>query len=191
MIIYKITNLINNKVYIGQTIQTLEKRWSHHNKLDSNCYVLNRALKKYGKANFKIEKIAEASSREKLNKLEALYIKNYNCLSPNGYNLTTGGDSCVVSEQTRKKMSIAAKGIKNPFYGKKHSEEIKQKIKESRKLQDMSHKCKSIIDSNNNVYKSITEAAKTFKCSRASIQHILSGKAKSTKQGITFSYYKG
>ncbi len=191
MIIYKITNLVNSKCYIGQTIQKLEYRWAKHGDVSSHCFALNNAIKKYGKDSFKIEKLANCNSKEELNTLEAFYIKNHNSLFPNGYNLTGGGDSHIISDETRKKLSLATAGEKNPFYGKKHSEETKQLIKETRKFQDMSSRWKPIIDSNNNIYKSITEAAKIFTCSPGAISNILRGKTKSTKTGITFSYYKG
>lgn len=61
--IYKITNLINNKCYIGKTERTIEKRWKEHlrkrNSLDLPLY---RALNKYGINNFQIEQLEECSS---------------------------------------------------------------------------------------------------------------------------------
>ena len=69
MIIYKITNNINGKAYIGQTTNTLARRWCKHNTPSSNyCRLLKRALNKYGKENFIIEKIAGSESIEELNK---------------------------------------------------------------------------------------------------------------------------
>ena len=72
MIIYKITNKINSKVYIGQTIHTLNYRKNQHlkcarNYID-NCRLLNKALRKYGFDNFKWEIIDETSNQEELNK---------------------------------------------------------------------------------------------------------------------------
>ena len=56
-LIYKFTNKINNKVYIGQTTQTIEQRTNKHlSQLDDNTY-FHRALKKYGINNFDIEVI--------------------------------------------------------------------------------------------------------------------------------------
>ena len=73
MFIYKITNIANNKVYIGQTIRPVKKRFQRHLtdaikcKLDTH---LARAIRKYGKENFIIEEIDTAQSQEELNKKE-------------------------------------------------------------------------------------------------------------------------
>ncbi len=92
--IYKITNKINNKIYIGQTIHTLLYRWNNHIRASnrgSNIY-FHKAIRKYGKDSFNIEKLADAFSKEELNSLEIQYIKQYNSLAPNGYNTSTGGE---------------------------------------------------------------------------------------------------
>lgn len=94
--IYKITNLINGKMYIGQSTN-IKERWikeksSAFNSL-SHTYntVLSRAFRKYGLENFSFEVIEECSATE-LNSKERYYIYLYNCLAPIGYNLTDGGD---------------------------------------------------------------------------------------------------
>lgn len=95
-IIYKITNLINKKVYIGKTCRNITTRWNEHwscafNKED-NIY-LHNAMRKYGKNNFQIEQIDEADTIEKLNEKEQYYIAYYHSQNKNkGYNLTNGGD---------------------------------------------------------------------------------------------------
>ena len=91
--IYKITNKINNKVYIGQTICTPNKRWYHHI-TDSNLgfdLKFHRAIRKYGKENFKRE-IVERVDDELLNDREIYWIKYYDSYK-NGYNSTEGGDN--------------------------------------------------------------------------------------------------
>ena len=70
MIIYKITNKINGKVYIGQTIQPLKKRWNLHRAKKSGCPALTRAFEKYGKDNFDICIIDHAHAREELDNKE-------------------------------------------------------------------------------------------------------------------------
>lgn len=126
MIVYKITNLINGKCYIGQTIQPLKKRWNLHCSNSSGCPALNNAFKKYGKDNFEITVIDHAHSREELDQKEIFWIEYYNSLVPNGYNLHTGGLHHKVSEETRQKI------IKS-LIGRKHSDETKRKIGESNK----------------------------------------------------------
>jgi hypothetical protein len=89
MIIYRITNNINEKVYIGQTIDRLCNRWAQHNynvKNKKNTPLYN-AIRKYGMENFQIEEIGGANSLSELNYQEWLLIYKNNTLWPNGYNL--------------------------------------------------------------------------------------------------------
>lgn len=110
--IYKITNKSNGLVYIGQTIFSVEQRWKTHiNKYVSNSYI-NKAIKKYGKNNFTFEEIMSCFSRESLNFYEDYFVKYFNCLSPNGYNLVAGGHSVNFSEEVRYKMRMAKLGKK-------------------------------------------------------------------------------
>lgn len=84
-IIYKITNKVNGKSYIGQTRYTLEFRWRQHQHKKDNTYFHN-AIKKYGVDNFTLE-ILEECDVENLSSREIFYIAKYNTFS-NGYNLT-------------------------------------------------------------------------------------------------------
>lgn len=61
MIVYKITNLVNGKVYVGQTIRSLEDKWKQHLTLRNGCPKLIAAIKSYGVENFKIELIEKAN----------------------------------------------------------------------------------------------------------------------------------
>ena len=96
--IYKITNLINNKIYIGQTNITIEERFKQHcynsfnHKIgkDEYDYPLHKAIRKYGQGNFQIE-ILEECDCKLLNQKEKEYIKQFNSYY-NGYNATLGGD---------------------------------------------------------------------------------------------------
>ena len=95
--IYKITNTINGKSYIGQTIQNVKERFYQHcatkcSKAVSNM-AIHRAIKKYGKSNFTVEVIEEIDSAN-LNDRERYWIKYYNSYN-NGYKSTKGGqDGC-------------------------------------------------------------------------------------------------
>lgn len=96
MIIYKITNLINNKCYIGQTIKTLNTRKLQHiNTSKRNIEVshhLYSSFNKYGIDNFIFEEIDTASTIDELNKKESYWIEYYQSTNPNlGYNLKGGG----------------------------------------------------------------------------------------------------
>ena len=111
MIIYLVTNLINQMKYVGQTTRTLKQRKSSHlsSSKKGSTYYLHRAIRKYGAENFKWEVIHNATSEEELNEKETYFIKEYNTNSQVGYNLTEGG-----------------RGIR----GWKHSELTKEKIKQ-------------------------------------------------------------
>ncbi len=121
MIIYKITNKINGKVYIGQTVQSLHKRWGQHCRTDqSYCRLLSHAIQKYGRENFTIEQIDHAHNRDELDAKEVYWIKFYDSMNRDkGYNLLGGGNkNHTVSEETRKKLSEAGKGRPCSEYAK-------------------------------------------------------------------------
>lgn len=88
-IIYKITNKVNGKSYIGQTRYTLEFRWRQHIHKKDDTYFHN-AIRKYGIESFSLE-ILEECDYSKLNEREIFYIAKYNTFKE-GYNLTIGGD---------------------------------------------------------------------------------------------------
>ena len=99
--IYKITCKLNSKIYVGQTIQTIDKRIIEHlsdTKLKSDNSPLHRAIRKYGWENFVVEMIELIECEElselriKLNKAEIYYISFYNShISKGGYNISSGG----------------------------------------------------------------------------------------------------
>lgn len=94
MIIYKATNQINNKIYIGQTIKPLEARANEH-KYDSkrNNYAFPNAIKKYGFENFTWEIIETCSSQEELDNSEIKWIKYFDSTNNQiGYNIAQGGN---------------------------------------------------------------------------------------------------
>lgn len=146
--IYKITNMINGKVYIGQA-KDIEKRHKDHINMSFNQnlhqynYVLYRAIRKHGLENFSFEFLIEVEE-ELLDLMEIYYIEQYNSYiyaeNSNGYNMTRGGQSNrngIVSKKQREKISKTLKGMHagedNPFYGKTHSEESKRRMSISQK----------------------------------------------------------
>ena len=95
--IYKITNSINDKLYIGQTTGTIQHRWASHvwSANRKNKYSkIARAIKKYGKENFKISVIEEVPDY-KLNEREMFWIDYYDTCNT-GYNITVGGDGRIL-----------------------------------------------------------------------------------------------
>lgn len=135
--IYKITNLINGKSYIGQS-SMIERRWSEEKRNKNNGKKLEKAINKYGIKNFSFE-ILEECLQEELNLKEMNYIEKFNSVK-NGYNITLGGEGYRLykdSEKNRKEKQRLYK-IKN-----------RDKIKKFQKKYVIEHKEeKSLYDSN-------------------------------------------
>lgn len=155
-VIYKTTNLINGKWYIGKNATNR----SHY--LGSGTQLI-RAIEKYGRENFKKEILAEATTEEELNELEIHYIKITNAVAdPMSYNIASGGQGIskkwlesetglTCRERRRKKMNefwASEEGVEhkkylaevckhvggeNGFFGKTHTVETKQKISAKKK----------------------------------------------------------
>lgn len=132
--IYRTTNLINGRQYIGQH--------KYCGKIDKyylgSGVALNNAIKKYGRENFKREIICTCGTLEELNQKEMYYIKLYNAVNnKNFYNLAVGGNGgrgnnwykTATAEQIQRANCARSKkmgGENNPFYGKKHSLETRR-----------------------------------------------------------------
>ena len=115
MLIYKVTNIINNKVYIGQTVKTLSQRKSEHKHrflYENSHNKFYNTLKKYGWDNFTWEVIEESEdwTYEILDQKEKYYIQLYDSIN-NGYNILKGGNCSRID---RDQMAISC-GSK-PFY---------------------------------------------------------------------------
>lgn len=147
-IIYKVTNLVNGKIYIGQTVQDFDKRMnSHLSNSKCNKYItkyFHKAIRKYGRDNFIWEIIEYCNSKKELNEMEFHYIKQYNSFLPNGYNMTLGGEGSLGrlwSKSMRLKVSESKKGkplsedhkklLSDIRKGKKKSKEHVIKVAES------------------------------------------------------------
>lgn len=151
MIIYKVTNLINNKVYIGKTVSSLERRKiQHRSDAKKKLYkcIFHAAIDKYGEDNFCWEVVDRCLFSESLIELEKYYIKKFNSKAPHGYNMTDGGEGVPgrpMSERARlaahqrkgkyhhtrqwkENKRAASLGERNPFFGKTHSSETKKKM---------------------------------------------------------------
>jgi len=115
MIIYRATNKINGKQYIGYTTKSLSERiQTHVNKSKSNSdksyfYLFKLALRKYEIDNFEWDILETCTSKEECCKREIYYIDKYNTISPNGYNLTYGGNGGIMSKETKEKVSKSLK----------------------------------------------------------------------------------
>jgi group I intron endonuclease len=129
--IYKITQISNNKVYIGQTKTRFIKRYWHHVwKLRDNSHdnkYMQNTWNKYGEDDFTFEIIHVLDENEDLDELETMYINKYDSYN-NGFNLTTGGEGkkdCPMSDYAKK---VVGEKNRQHNLGKKHSEVTRQKM---------------------------------------------------------------
>lgn len=160
--IYKITNKINNKIYVGKTTKSIERRFAEHvmvsNKEKDTSVKLHNAIRKYGIDNFMIEELDVATTKEELNKKERFWIDKLSARNPDiGYNICKGGEGGSGgahfaghkhTEETRKQMSKNRCGKNNANFGNRW-----------KRTEDM--KYPSIFGENNPMFgKHQTEAAK-------------------------------
>jgi len=179
--IYLIENKINGKKYIGQTLKNdINSRWKQHKNMCKNSLgnCLYNAYKKYGIENFNFKILCICFDID-TNRFEIDYIKKYNTIYPNGYNLQLGGNNRKHNEYTiihlkkvlsgingqnygkkcslekRQKISESLKGEKNPNFGKKISKEIKDKISKTmnnfniEKRKEINEKISETLKNNN------------------------------------------
>lgn len=207
--IYKITNKIDNKIYVGQTIRDVEERWKDHLKKGSNCRYLKSAINKYGINNFEFKLVCITFDNQ-LDDMEIKYIEQYNSLVPNGYNLRLGGNSGRHNAETKQKISETLKKryknglicLNNHRLGKPLSEITKKKISESLKGKHRSQetinkwnisrrKNKTIqFDMEGNIlnsFDSCKEAAEYIGTTKSSICNCCNGKSK-TSMGFIWKY---
>lgn len=145
-IIYKAMNTQNNKVYVGQTIRSLQERKIQHlhdAMKNLSTFYFHQALRKYGKDIFTWEQIDIADTKEELDQKEIQWISFYESFTDpkKGYNSDSGGANGKVSEETRRRISEKLKG-------RKFSEETIQRMKAARALRGpVSQKTKDKISS--------------------------------------------
>ena len=146
MIVYLLTNRLNGKQYVGQTVNSLKYRLQRHGWASSSKHMpISAAMQKYGKENFTAEILCECTSQIELNEKEKFWATKLSTFAPNGYNLFAGdgyGSASpemkrLISEgrkrggyrhsdETKKRMSKAHTGIKvSPEANKKRSEAMK------------------------------------------------------------------
>lgn len=138
MIIYKITNLINKKIYIGKTINDKDDYYG-------SGILIKRSIRKYGLENFSKEIIDNAGSVDELNEKEKYWINKESATDLNiGYNISDGGDGGdMITNNPNKEHFIEyckdRTGKKNGMFGKKHTSESIDKMSKNRK-----GKCKGL-----------------------------------------------
>lgn len=145
--IYSITNIVNGKKYVGQSVDVKSRIRNHRWALNNNCHQndhLQKSFNKYGKDCFVFDIICECQE-DQLDELERFYIDLYNCIDSNfGYNSETGGNlNKHLSQEARLKMSIMRKGEKSGMWGKNHTEETKAIMREKALGRHMSDEAKA------------------------------------------------
>ena len=173
MWIYKITNIQNNKIYIGQTVRPIKDRFHRHINDALNNIVdthFARAIRKYGKDSFYIEEIDSAKNQNELNKKEQYWIQCYNSVK-DGYNETDALFKCggnTYQSKTEKEMEIIKEKIRQTKLGSKNP--MAKKIKRI-----------NIITNEIDVFDTIISCAKAcgIKNGKTSITTRLSGQVKS------------
>lgn len=169
--LYKITNLLNNKVYIGVTNRDPEERFAEHKRPSSKSFI-SKAIQSNGVENFSFEVLLTNIEDEKISNLECEYIKKYNSLLPNGYNADLGG-----------------------IEYHKHSDYIKTIISEKGKGRNNSKYVADVLMYNKDGqflrrFETVTEAAKYLgNKNRNNICYCLNGKQK-TAYGYIWKYDK-
>ena len=184
MWIYKITNIQNNKVYIGQTIRPVQDRFNRHlndalhNVIDTH---FSRAIRKYGKDNFSWEIIDTANTQEELTIKERYWIQYYNS-AKEGYNETdaiskSGGNT--YQSKTEKEMEVIKEKIRQTKIGIKNP--MARRIKRT-----------NIITGEIDIFDTIISCAQAcgIKNGKTSISTRLNGQIKSPfKKQWIFEYY--
>lgn len=127
----------NGKRYIGITSRNPKIRWGNNGKGYYKSLFYN-AIKKYGWNNIEHIIVHSELTEQEANSKEKFYIKYYNTIKPNGYNICLGGtinSGYTLSDETRKKISDSRIGKyfgkENPFYGRHHTEATKEKLRKT------------------------------------------------------------
>ena len=128
--LYKITNTINDMVYIGVTKDPKHRMVAHACFTTPTKSIIKNAIKKYGRDKFTLQ-VLLTSTQEYCYEIERKAIEAYNTLKPNGYNICTGGVG-----------AIGIFGNKNGMYGRKHSPETLEKMRQTKLGKKVSEKTK-------------------------------------------------
>lgn len=207
--VYKHTNLINGKVYIGITSQNVKARWNNGWGYQNNKYFW-RAIQKYKWENFKHEILFEHLSFKIACEKEIELIKYYNSNNSKfGYNISSGGECNSLGkkmlDETKKKISLSKIGTLSWNKGRAWSQETKEKMQQAklgRKVLEKTKKKMSQIMLNNanskkiicietgEIFPSISEAGRILNISFSNIASVCR-KQRKTAKNLHFEYYIG
>ena len=137
--IYAAINKVNLKMYIGQTINSLSRRFNSHMSVMRKGSIIpfHKALRKYGRNAFDVVELTSTEDRQYAHFLERLYIAFYHTYSDLGYNASAGGEAPAFgmkhTKQWCRQHSIDMSGERHPLFGTKFSTESKRKMSITRK----------------------------------------------------------
>ena len=185
--IYKITNNLNNKIYVGQ-----HKERPHETPREymGKGIALRSAYKKYGIQNFTkeiIEYLYDDDKHEKVSEREKFWIKELNSLYPNGYNISQGGEGGCPKESAKKG------ALTRKQRGYRHSQQTKNKISKSHKGKTLTKQHKENLSKNHHLRKTwiiIKEDGSSFVFKGSIHQFIQDNNISSFNSFIRKSYYK-
>ncbi len=186
MNIYKITNTINNKIYIGQDSNDIVSYYG-------GGILIKKAIQKYGKENFIKEILETCSTKEELCEKEQYWISHYNSTNLKiGYNITGGGNSGNYKHTMPESAKLAISENNAKYWLGKHiPEETKEKIRKKRKNQNMEYRYSSyqLIDNKNNIVNiyGVTKFLKEYNISKTQFYRLIKGEILSLKG---FKLYK-
>ena len=196
MVIYKIENRSTGKIYVGQTQRTLQERIREHKRKSRKLSLIDRAIKKYGIDAFEITILEICDTLEKLNEREIFWIKELKCKMPNGYNMTDGGLGRIVTDEERKHKSESQKGhivsedtrkkISMANTGRKHIVSDKTREKMSQ-MSAVKHPVRCI--ETGKIFDSVTAAAK-WRCVQCGTIRAACKKSTRTGGGYHWEYVK-
>ena len=179
-IVYCHINIYNGKVYVGQTIHTLEIRWKQHIRDAKNRpkYPFHNAIKKYGPEGFIGFVLCECITQEEMDEKEVFYTNFYRAWKDQeGYCCKAGQGKGTVSEETRHKLKERnLKGENHPLWGIPVPEERKKRIAESNKGQKRSLQAKENMSKAQMGRKWTKEAIEKRTASQAKTWHLISPK---------------
>lgn len=177
--IYKITNKINGKIYVGQS-GNIKLRWKNHKNHKKTKNLICLAFNKYGIENFEF-KVIEECSIEKLNEREIYWIKYYDSFNfEKGYNMTPGGNSNGMSEKTKKKISEAQrkKSIDGLTYEERRYNKRKYHLNNKKEWIRLNRGTKVICLETGESFDSYSDAAEKYNVTNAAICMAANGKRK-------------
>jgi group I intron endonuclease len=193
--IYAHINKINGKIYVGLTGVSPEKRWRDGNGYHDGTHFKN-AVDKYGWDNFEHKIIKENLTKDEASYWEQYYISFYNSTDRKyGYNMSSGGEHGGHPQTYETKKKISENGYHKGMSGRKHSEETKRKMSESRNGREFSDKSKEKLRKSalnnmgrlflcvelNRVFDNLDEAYEVTTCHKSSIVLCCQGKQKQSK----------